>query len=207
VAAAGPIGKPLGIPGHALAKRVLGATGEFMQTGNGAVFAALAAFGLLLAVQPVQAQQPTPEQIAAIKQSCRSDFMANCQGVQPGGREALECLKRNVARLSGGCKTAVSAISPPPASAPAAHPAPSAGHPAPAPQAAVPAAPAVAPLRVRPFVMPQRRIVILAICHADVARLCSNVPPGRERILECLGAQAASLSPACYRAVARVSMR
>jgi hypothetical protein len=204
VAAAGPIGKPLGIPGHALAKRVLGATGEFMQTGNGAVFAALAAFGLLLAVQPVQAQQPTPEQIAAIKQSCRSDFMANCEGVQPGGKEALECLKRNVARLSGGCKAAVSAVGPPPA---AAHPAPAAGHPVPAPPAAAPAASAVAPLHVRPFIIPQRRIVILAICHADVARLCSNVPPGRERILECLAAQAAGLSPECYRAVARVSRR
>ena len=177
-----------------------------MQTGNGAVFAALAAFGLLLAVQPVQAQQPTPEQIAAIKQSCRSDFMANCQGVQPGGKEALECLKRNVGRLSGGCKAAVSAVSPPPASAPSAHPAPAAGHPVPAPPAAA-AAPAVAPLHVRPFIMPQRRIVILAICHADVARLCSNVPPGRERILECLAAQAAGLSPECYRAVARVSRR
>ena len=177
-----------------------------MQTGNGAVFAALAAFGLLLALQPAQAQQPTPEQIAAIKQSCRSDFMANCEGVQPGGKEALECLKRNVARLSGGCKAAVSAISPPPASAPAAHPAPAAGHPVPAPPAAA-AAPAVAPLHVRPFIMPQRRIVILAICHADVARLCSNVPPGRERILECLAAQAAGLSPECYRAVARVSRR
>ncbi len=129
--------------------------------------------------------------------------MANCQGVQPGGREALDCLKRNVARLSGGCKTAVSAISPPPPTATAVH---QADHQASAPQA-VPAAPAVAPLHVRPFVMPQRRIVILAICHADVARLCSNVPPGRERILECLGAQAASLSPDCYRAVARVSMR
>jgi cysteine rich repeat protein len=204
VAAAGPIGKPLGIPGHALAKRVLGATGEFMQTGNGAVFAALAAFGLLLAVQPVQAQQPTPEQIAAIKQSCRSDFMANCEGVQPGGKEALECLKRNVARLSGGCKAAVSAVGPPPA---AAHPAPAAGHPVPAPPAAAPAASAVAPLHMRPFIIPQRRIVILAICHADVARLCSNVPPGRERILECLAAQAAGLSPECYRAVARVSRR
>jgi hypothetical protein len=179
--------------------------GKLMQTGNGAVFAALAVFGLLLAVQPVQAQQPTPEQIAAIKQSCRSDFMANCEGVQPGGKEALECLKRNVARLSGGCKAAVSAVGPPPASAPAAHPAAAAGHPVPAPPAA--AAPAVAPLHVRPFIMPQRRIVILAICHADVARLCSNVPPGRERILECLAAQAAGLSPECYRAVARVSRR
>jgi hypothetical protein len=53
--------------------------------------------------------------------------------------------------------------------------------------------------------MPQRRIVILAICHADVARLCSNVPSGRERILECLGAQAASLSEG-YRAVGRVNV-
>jgi hypothetical protein len=207
VAAAGPTGKPLGIPGHALAKRVLGATGEFMQTGNGAVFAALAAFGLLLAVQPVQAQQPTPEQIAAIKQSCRSDFMANLRRSAAGRQRSARVPETKCRRLSGGCKAAVSAVGPPPASAPAAHPAPAAGHPVPAPPAAAPAAPAVAPLHVRPFIMPQRRIVILAISHADVARLCSNVPPGRERILECLAAQAAGLSPECYRAVARVSRR
>jgi hypothetical protein len=54
--------------------------------------------------------------------------------------------------------------------------------------------------------MQQRRIIILAICHAGVARLCSNAPPGRERILECLGAQAASLSPERYRAVGRVNI-
>jgi hypothetical protein len=47
----------------------------------------------------------------------------------------------------------------------------------------------------------------LAICNGDVARLYGNVPPGRERILECLGAQAGSLSPECYRAIARVSGR
>ena len=32
--------------------------------------------------------QATPEQIAAIRQSCRSDFMSHCAGVQPGGRGA-----------------------------------------------------------------------------------------------------------------------
>jgi hypothetical protein len=40
------------------------------------------------------AQQPTSEQISAIRASCRSDFMAQCTGVKPGTKDALECLKR-----------------------------------------------------------------------------------------------------------------
>ncbi len=63
------------------------------------------------------AQQPTPEQIAAIRQSCRSDFMSHCAGVQPGGREALQCLKRNAASVSAPCKSALDAVGPKPAPA------------------------------------------------------------------------------------------
>jgi hypothetical protein len=70
-----------------------------------------------------------------------------------------------------------------------------------------PPAPAVAPLRVRPFILPQRRLAIVAICHVDVGRFCADMPPGGGRILECLAANASSLGPDCYAAVARVSIR
>src|ERR1700729_3854882 len=86
---------------------------------------------LLLLIGPgARAQQPSQDQVSAIRSSCRSDFMANCSGVTPGGKDALECLKRNVSKLSGACQTAVSAINPPAApaattAAPAAAPEPS----------------------------------------------------------------------------------
>jgi hypothetical protein len=85
--------------------------------------ATAAALILLVSGEAVFAQQPAPEQTSAIRASCRSDFMANCSGVQPGGRDALECLQRNLAKLSPACKTAVSAITPAPAAPPAAAPA------------------------------------------------------------------------------------
>jgi hypothetical protein len=87
---------------------------------------------LLLSASGAQAQQPSQDRIEAIRASCRSDFMANCSGVTPGSKDALECLKRNLAKLSGSCKTAVSAITPAPAP-----PATAAAPAAPAPSAAV----------------------------------------------------------------------
>lgn len=77
-------------------------------TIHGACRAGLAvAFMLTLGLAFAQAQQPTSAQTSAIRANCRSDFMANCSGVQPGGKDALECLKRNLPRLSGGCQAAV----------------------------------------------------------------------------------------------------
>jgi hypothetical protein len=140
--------------------------------------------------------KPTPAQTSAIRQYCRSDFMSHCQGVTPGGEEALTCLKRHVAALSPPCKAAVASTIPAPAGAP---------HPMNAPAAALPPAPAVAPLNVRPFILPQRRLVISAICHADAERLCPGIPPIGGRLFDCLAAQAASLAPSCYDALARVS--
>jgi hypothetical protein len=110
---------------------------------------ALAAGGallVLLACDGAHAQQPSQDQISAVRQSCRSDFMANCSGVQPGGKDALDCLKRNLAKLSASCKSAVSAIGPaapasaPPAVAPAATQTPSAVPPAAAAKPQVPTA-------------------------------------------------------------------
>src|SRR4051812_45139028 len=105
-------------------------------------------FSTLWLLGSAQAQQPTPDQANAIRQSCRSDFMANCSGVQPGGADAMACLQRNVAKLSGACQTAVSAITPPaqppaaakPAAA-SAPPPPAAAKPAPAPAANATTAP------------------------------------------------------------------
>ena len=52
--------------------------------------------------------------------------MSNCSGVTPGGAEALQCLQRNVAKLSPGCQSAVNALAPrsapPQAAAPAGSP-------------------------------------------------------------------------------------
>src|SRR5208337_900176 len=72
------------------------------------------ALGLSVAglAAPTRAQQPTPEQISAIRASCRSDFMSRCSGVTPGGAEALACLRNHVAQLSPPCQTAVSATMP-----------------------------------------------------------------------------------------------
>lgn len=55
------------------------------------------------------AAQPTEQQVAAIKSSCRSDYMSYCWSVPRGGAEALQCLKKNVASLSDPCQQAVKA--------------------------------------------------------------------------------------------------
>ncbi len=68
---------------------------------------------LLLSATTAQAQQPSQAQRDALRQSCRSDFIANCSGVTPGGKDALDCLKRNLTNLSSACQAAVSALSPP----------------------------------------------------------------------------------------------
>ncbi len=39
--------------------------------------------------------------------------------------------------------------------------------------------------------------VVRSACGADVARLCSGVPLGGGRVVQCLASQAPALSPAC----------
>ena len=51
-------------------------------------------FLLALGVHSARAQQPTSEQRDPIRAACRSDFIANCAGVEPSGKEALACLMR-----------------------------------------------------------------------------------------------------------------
>src|SRR5690242_4008417 len=96
------------------------------------------------------AQKPSQAQINAMRQSCRSDYMAHCSSVPTGGAPALNCLKQNLANLSPGCQTAVKAVAPesPPSAASTASPSQAApATPAPsvsAPSMSAPSAPAAA---------------------------------------------------------------
>jgi hypothetical protein len=154
--------------------------------------------GLVLAfgLDQASAQQPSSAQINAIRQSCRSDFMSNCSGVQPGGKDAIECLERNLAKLSAPCKTAVSAVAPkPPAPAAAASPAP-------VPAAAAPEpAPPVAPVAVTASQQEQVRAIQEACTISDFTAHCSWIKPDSPEVLLCLQANAAQLSPNCQTAV------
>ena len=91
--------------------------------------------------------QITSEQQNAIRSSCRSDFMSRCSGVTPGGREALQCLRKNVSQVSAACQSAVKVTMPAPAApVTAAPPAERAAAPAPSPPAAAaPLPPAATP--------------------------------------------------------------
>ncbi len=112
-------------------------------------------------------------------------------GVQPGGAEALQCLKRNEAQLSAACRSAVAAIGGGGAGAAA----------APSGAPAATAAPAVAPIGPMPMLRPRDALAIVQICGAEVRSLCAGVPFGGGRIISCLAANASSLSPSCYGAL------
>ena len=106
---------------------------------------------------PTAAQQPTQAQRDAVRAACRSDFMANCASVQPGGKEALECLVRNEPKLSPSCRSAVNAIATPASGAAA--PAPTTATPPKPSDASAPAQPALAapPATKTPTAAPSRK--------------------------------------------------
>jgi Cysteine rich repeat len=135
------------------------------------------------------ANKPSSAQVAAIRSACRSDYQQNCAGVPTGGAAALNCLQKNKENLSASCQKAVSAVG--------GTTAPAAGG---APADTATADPAAAPAAVLVLRPMRPREVIFALrsgCGDDARALCSDVPPGGGRIMQCLAAKAASLSPAC----------
>jgi hypothetical protein len=173
-------------------------------TSFGAGILSICSILSVLAVSPAASQQPSPEQVGAIRSACRSDFMARCAGVTPGGADALACLRKNVAQLSPGCQTAVNAATPKPAAA--AIPAPAAAAPSVAATAPAPApAPVAAPVSAAqaPLTVPSSDQVaaIRTACPSDFAAHCAGVPPGGLEGLSCLRRNAAKLSAACRFAV------
>ena len=69
----------------------------------------LLAAAMVLAASSTRSSRRPPRQ-GAIRDACRSDFMANCAGVQPGGAAALACLQQNAAKTSPACQQALKAV-------------------------------------------------------------------------------------------------
>jgi len=180
--------------------------------------AAVSLMLLTLVTGRASAQQPSQEQVGAIRGACRADYQARCAGVQPGGPEALACLKKNSAVLSAGCQKAVGSVDGGAAQksgeAVVANPAPAtepnvAKTATPPPVAAV-APPAAAPVARTASAMPAARpaapraelAVLRQACGRDYQANCAGVRPGGGQLIACLAANQARLSPGCQRALA-----
>jgi len=167
---------------------------------------------LMLAVATPSFAQPTEAQKEAVKSACRSDFMAHCSSVQPGGEAALQCLAKNMSSLSSGCQSAVKAIeaSAEPKSEPAkSETAPAAAAPAAAPktETAKPAAepkgeskPAATTAAKKPT--DAQISAIRGACRSDYPKVCAGVPTGGAPALECLEKNKARVSAGCGKALA-----
>jgi hypothetical protein len=180
------------------------------------------------------AQGPTDAQRAAIKSQCRSDYMAHCSSVTPGGAAALQCLQKNMASLSAGCQSAVRAVEASvekpepkadakpeskPESAPAAaaakpetEPATTAAKPAAEPSATAAKSTAETPAAAKPTATKAagkpsdaQIAAIRSACRSDYPKVCAGVPTGGAPALQCLERNKAKLSAACEQAVAAAS--
>jgi hypothetical protein len=173
---------------------------------------ALLAATLFATATPAFAQAPTDAQKSAIRSACRSDFMAHCSSVTPGGVEAYQCLQKNMSSLSPGCQTAVRAVEP--AAAPKTEAAPAKSEPAKSEPAKTEAAPAAEPAakpaaaavpapKAAAAKQPSSAQVsaIKSACRADYPKVCASVPPGGAPALECLEKNKAKVSAACAKAV------
>jgi hypothetical protein len=199
-------------------------------TRNATIVASMAA--IMVAVSTAAfSQAPTDAQRSAIRSQCRSDYIAHCSSVPPGGEASLQCLQKNMASLSAACQGAVRAVEPPAApkaeaappktepaaepktesaTAPRTEPAPAAAKPAetataPAPKAAeTPAAAAAPKAAAGTGAKKPSSAQIAAIrssCRADYPRVCAGVPTGGEAALSCLEKSKAKVSASCQQAL------
>src|SRR4030088_2724632 len=74
---------------------------------------ALLAAATFATAAPGFAQAPSQAQRDAIKSQCRSDYIAHCSSIPPGGEASLQCLQKNMSSLSASCKSAVQAVAAP----------------------------------------------------------------------------------------------
>lgn len=192
---------------------------------------------ILIAIAgPTFAQAPSQAQRDAIKTQCRSDYIAHCSSVPPGGEASLQCLQKNMASLSAGCAGAVRAVqaptaapkatAPTPAAAPKTEATPPATKPAPATAAPKAAAKSTAPppaaaattaapaaaaapaaIVLRPMRPREELLVMRSACGGDIRSLCGGIAPGGGRIVQCLASNSASLSPACTSVLAPFAQR
>jgi uncharacterized protein (DUF2147 family) len=169
----------------------------------------LSVAAILATVAPAFAQAPSQAQRDAIKSQCRSDYMAHCSSVPPGGEASLQCLQKNMSSLSSSCQSAVRAVEAP-AAATTAKPAETAAPKATVPAAATTAAPkaaepkaAAAPAAGQPS--SAQISAIRSACRSDYPKVCAGVPTGGAPALQCLEKNKAKLSAGCEKAVSAAS--
>lgn len=164
---------------------------------------------ILLNAAPAFSQAPSEAQREAIKSQCRSDYMAHCSSIPPGGEASLQCLQKNMASLAPGCQSAVKAVEAP--AAPKAESAPATSKPA--AEAAKPAAePKSSESKSSESAAPKASAAkqptsaqisaIRSACRSDYPKVCAGVPTGGAPALQCLEKNKAKLSASCEKAVA-----
>jgi len=168
----------------------------------------LSVAAILATAAPALAQAPSQAQRDAIKSQCRSDYMAHCSSVPPGGEASLQCLQKNMSSLSSSCQSAVRAVEAPAAAT--TKPAVTA-----APKAAAPAAATAAPAKsaepkaaaAAPAGQPTGAQIsaIRSACRSDYPKVCAGVPTGGAPALQCLEKNKAKLSAGCEKAVSAAS--
>jgi len=180
-----------------------------------AVLWPLLAAATFAAMTPAFSQAPTEAQRAAIKSECRSDYIAHCSSIPPGGAPALQCLQKNMSSLAPGCASAVRAVESPaepkaeskPESKPDAAPAATEAKPAQEPATAPAAAPAAKAAASSPATKPSSAQIsaIRSACRSDYPRVCAGVPTGGAPALQCLEKNKSKVSAGCQQAVGAAS--
>ena len=164
----------------------------------------LSVAAILATAAPALAQAPSQAQRDAIKSQCRSDYIAHCSSVPPGGEASLQCLQKNMSSLSSSCQSAVRAVEAPAAAT--AKPADTAAPKAAAPAAATTAAPKAAEPKdtaTAPAAQPSSSQIsaIRSACRSDYPKVCAGVPTGGAPALQCLEKNKGKLSAGCEKAV------
>jgi hypothetical protein len=162
---------------------------------------ALLAAATFATAAPGFAQAPSQAQRDAIKSQCRSDYIAHCSSIPPGGEASLQCLQKNMSSLAPGCKSAVQAVE-----APAEPKAESAPKTESAPAAATSKPETAAPKAAASTTAKQpssaQISAIRSACRSDYPKVCAGVPTGGAPALQCLEKNKAKLSAGCEKAVA-----
>ncbi len=179
----------------------------------------LMAAAFVVVAAPAFAQQPSDAQRSAIRSACRSDYMAHCSSVPPGGLASLQCLQKNMSSLAPSCQSAVNAVAKPAEPAASSEPpAPAAAPKAETPAAAEPAPPAATSKpAAAPTAVPKAAAspaakkpdsaqvsAIRSACRPDYQRSCAGVPTGGAAALNCLEKHKSALSQGCQEAVSAV---
>ena len=170
---------------------------------------ALLAAATFATAAPVFAQAPSQAQRDAIKSQCRSDYIAHCSSVPPGGEASLQCLQKNMSSLSSSCQSAVRAVAAPAAAAPAApktEAAPAAATAKPA-ETAPPKSAETTPAASTAAKQPSSAQIsaIRSACRSDYPKVCAGAPTGGAPALQCLEKNKAKLSAGCEKAVSAAS--